>query len=82
MMTPMPPSSAATYAFFGRGSCPIPFTLAIALDYAAMMNVYRGECGVALAHADEAAAICSKHGFAYYLAMGGDSGGMGLRNGG
>ena len=46
-----------------------PFTLAIALDYAAMMNVYRCECGLALARAEEAAAICNKHGFAYYLAM-------------
>jgi DNA-binding SARP family transcriptional activator/predicted ATPase len=46
-----------------------PFTLTIALDYAAMMNVYRCECGLALALAEEAAAICSKHGFAYYLAM-------------
>ena len=46
-----------------------PFTLAIALDYAAMMNVYRCECGLTLELAEEAAAICSKHGFAYYLAM-------------
>src|SRR5262249_30911688 len=46
-----------------------PFTLAIALDYAAMPHVYRGESGVSLERAEEAAAICGKHGFAYYLAM-------------
>ena len=46
-----------------------PFTLAIALDYAAMLNVYRCECGLALERAEEAAAICGKHGFAYYGAM-------------
>jgi len=33
------------------------------------MNVYRCECGLTLELAEEAAAICSKHGFAYYLAM-------------
>ena len=46
-----------------------PFTLAIALDYAAMLSVYRCEYGLTLARAEEAAAICGKHGFAYYLAM-------------
>ena len=46
-----------------------PFTLGIALDYEAMMNVYRWDWGITLARAEEAAAICSKHGFAYYLAM-------------
>jgi DNA-binding SARP family transcriptional activator/predicted ATPase len=46
-----------------------PFTLAIALDYAAMLHVYRCECGLALVRAEEAAAICGKHGFAYYLAV-------------
>ena len=46
-----------------------PFTLAIALDYAAMLNVYRYECGLALVLAEEAAAICGKHGFAYYRAV-------------
>ncbi len=46
-----------------------PFTLAIALDYTAMLNVYRFEYGLVLERAEEAAAICGKHGFAYYLAM-------------
>jgi len=46
-----------------------PFTLAIALDYAAMLNVYRCECALALARAEEASTICAKHGFAYYFAV-------------
>ena len=45
-----------------------PFSLAIALDYAAMFNVFRQEGQLALARAREASAICRKHGFAYYLA--------------
>jgi DNA-binding SARP family transcriptional activator/predicted ATPase len=46
-----------------------PFTLGIALDYAAMLNVYRGECDLALACANEASDICRKYGFVYYLAV-------------
>lgn len=46
-----------------------PFTLGIALDYAAMLNVYRRESKLALARADEASAVCRKHGFVYYLAL-------------
>jgi DNA-binding SARP family transcriptional activator/predicted ATPase len=46
-----------------------PFTLAIALDYTAMLNVYRFECGLVVERAEEAAAICAKHEFAYYGAM-------------
>ncbi|HUI78282.1 MAG TPA: BTAD domain-containing putative transcriptional regulator [Bryobacteraceae bacterium] len=45
-----------------------PFTHAIALDYAAMLSVFRRESKLALARAQEAAALCRKHGFAYYLA--------------
>jgi predicted ATPase len=45
-----------------------PFTLAIALDYAAMLNVFRQEGKLALARAGEASAVCRKHGFAYYMA--------------
>jgi DNA-binding SARP family transcriptional activator/predicted ATPase len=45
-----------------------PFSLAIALDYAAMLNVLRREGKRALARAGEASAVCRKHGFAYYLA--------------
>jgi DNA-binding SARP family transcriptional activator/predicted ATPase len=45
-----------------------PFSLAIALDYAAMLHVFREEIQAALDRAEEAAAVCRKHGFAYYLA--------------
>ena len=45
-----------------------PFSLAIALDYAAMLNVFRQDAPHALALAEEASALCRKHGFAYYLA--------------
>jgi DNA-binding SARP family transcriptional activator len=45
-----------------------PFSLAIALDYAAMFNVFRQESQLALARAREASAVCRKHGFAYYQA--------------
>jgi len=45
-----------------------PFSLAIALDYAAMMHVFRQESKLALSRAGEASEICRKHGFPYYLA--------------
>jgi DNA-binding SARP family transcriptional activator/predicted ATPase len=46
-----------------------PFSLAIALNYAAMLHVFRGESRVALECGREAVELCSRHGFAYYLAM-------------
>jgi predicted ATPase len=46
-----------------------PFTLGIALNYAAMLSVYQREGDVALARANEASEICGKYGFIYYLAM-------------
>ncbi len=46
-----------------------PFSIAIALDYAALLHVLRNEPSQALARAEEAAALCRKHEFAYYLAM-------------
>jgi DNA-binding SARP family transcriptional activator/predicted ATPase len=46
-----------------------PFTLGIALDYAAMLNVFRQDGKLTLARAGEAGAVCRKHGFAYYLAV-------------
>ncbi|MBV8865899.1 MAG: AAA family ATPase [Acidobacteriaceae bacterium] len=46
-----------------------PFSQAIALDYAAMLGVFRGESRAALEHGLEAAEVCKRHGFAYYLAM-------------
>ncbi len=45
-----------------------PFSLAIALDYAAMLDVFRQDGRQALARAGEACVVCRKHGFAYYLA--------------
>ena len=46
-----------------------PFSQAIALDYAAMLYVFRGESRAALERGREAVELCSRHGFAYYLAM-------------
>jgi predicted ATPase len=46
-----------------------PFSMAIALDYAAMLHVFHGEIEPARARAEEAAAVCRKHGFAYYLSV-------------
>jgi DNA-binding SARP family transcriptional activator/predicted ATPase len=46
-----------------------PFSLAIALDYAAMLDVFRGESRSSLERGREAVELCSRHGFAYYLAM-------------
>jgi len=46
-----------------------PFSQAIALDYAAMLHVFCGESRAALAGGREAVELCSRHGFAYYLAM-------------
>ncbi len=46
-----------------------PFGLAIALDYAAMLNVFRQESEAALCRSREASTVCRKHGFAYYAAM-------------
>jgi predicted ATPase len=46
-----------------------PFSQAIALDYAAMLHVFRGESRAALERGREAVELCSRHRFAYYLAM-------------
>ena len=46
-----------------------PFSLAIALDYAAMLHLFRRETADAMARAEEAAAVCRQHGFAYYLSV-------------
>jgi DNA-binding SARP family transcriptional activator/predicted ATPase len=46
-----------------------PFSEAIALDYATMLHVFRGESRAALERGREAVELCSRHGFAYYLAM-------------
>jgi DNA-binding SARP family transcriptional activator/predicted ATPase len=46
-----------------------PFSMAIALDYTAMLCVFRGESKPALTWAEEAVAVCRKHGFTYYLSV-------------
>ncbi len=46
-----------------------PFSEAIALDYAALLHSFRGESRAALERGREAAELCTRHGFAYYLAM-------------
>jgi predicted ATPase/DNA-binding SARP family transcriptional activator len=46
-----------------------PFSEAIALAYAALLEVFRGDSLAALERGREAVALCRKHGFVYYLAM-------------
>jgi DNA-binding SARP family transcriptional activator/predicted ATPase len=46
-----------------------PFSEAIALAYAAMMHVFRGDSRAALVRGSDAVELCSRYGFAYYLAM-------------
>jgi DNA-binding SARP family transcriptional activator/predicted ATPase len=46
-----------------------PFSLAIALDYAAMLNVFKSDSRAALEVGRGAVGLCSRHGFSYYLAM-------------
>ena len=46
-----------------------PFSLALALNYAAMLHLFRQESRQALAPADESAALCRRYEFAYYLPM-------------
>jgi predicted ATPase len=46
-----------------------PFSQAIALDYNAMLHAFRGESRAALARGQEAVELCTRHGFAYYLAI-------------
>jgi predicted ATPase len=46
-----------------------PFSRAIALDYRAMLHLFRRESRAALGWAEEASAVCRKHEFAYYLSM-------------
>ena len=46
-----------------------PFSQAIALDYATLLYIFRGDSRAALERGREAVELCSRHGFAYYLAM-------------
>ncbi|HKD40073.1 MAG TPA: hypothetical protein VKB87_07260, partial [Myxococcaceae bacterium] len=45
-----------------------PFSLAIALDYSAMLHQFRGEEQAGEQRANEAAELCRSYGFPYYLA--------------
>jgi DNA-binding SARP family transcriptional activator/predicted ATPase len=45
-----------------------PFSLALALDYAALLAVFNRDAATAAARAAEAAEICRKYAFLYYLA--------------
>jgi DNA-binding SARP family transcriptional activator len=45
-----------------------PFSMALSLDYAAMMHLYGRESKLVLLRADEAIGVCRKYGFPYYLA--------------
>ncbi|HVW12060.1 MAG TPA: AAA family ATPase [Bryobacteraceae bacterium] len=48
---------------------PHPFSEAIALAYAALLEAFRGDAAAALERGREAVTLCSSHGFVYYLAM-------------
>lgn len=45
-----------------------PFSLALALDYAAMLHQFRQDRVATLRLSEQAMAVCAEHGFAYYLA--------------
>jgi predicted ATPase len=47
-----------------------PFSLAVALDYAAMLHQFRREPQAVRKQAEAAIALCTEQGFAYYLAWG------------
>ena len=46
-----------------------PFSMAIALDYAAILYVFRRESEAALENARNAISVCRKHDFAYYRSI-------------
>jgi DNA-binding SARP family transcriptional activator/predicted ATPase len=64
-----PPDSHAAEAIAAAKRMRHPFSQAIALTYDAMLHVFRGESCAALERGKEAVELCSRHGFAYYLAM-------------
>jgi predicted ATPase len=47
-----------------------PFSLALALNYAAIVHQFRREEGATHERAEAATVLCREHGFAYYLAWG------------
>jgi predicted ATPase len=46
-----------------------PFSQAIALDYATLLDVFRSDSRRALEHGMETVELCRRYGFTYYLAM-------------
>ena len=46
-----------------------PFSMAIALDYAAMMHIFDRDIEKTRIRAEEAVTVCHKHGFKYYLSV-------------
>ena len=46
-----------------------PFALAIALNYAAILHVFRRDPDAVRRYAEEASEVCREHAFAYYLSM-------------
>jgi DNA-binding SARP family transcriptional activator/predicted ATPase len=63
------PDSHAAEAIAAATRMRHPFSQAIALDYATLLHVFQGESRTALERGREAVDLCSRHGFAYYLAM-------------
>ena len=47
-----------------------PFSLTMVFAYLAMLHQFRGERDAAHTHAEAAIALCTEHGFGYYLAWG------------
>ncbi|MBV9305552.1 MAG: AAA family ATPase [Acidobacteriaceae bacterium] len=60
---------AASEETIATGNQAHPFGLAIALTYAAMLHVFRGDLARALACAEEAGAVCTRFEIAYYSSM-------------
>ena len=63
------PEAHATEAIAAARQLRHPFSQAIALDYAALLHVFQTDSRAALERGREAVELCSRHGFAYYLAM-------------
>lgn len=60
----------ATQAIAAANRIRDPFSQAIALDYAALLQAFRGDSRACLERGREAVELCKRHEFAYYLAMG------------
>ena len=64
------PDSYAAEAIAAANRIRDPFSQAIALAYAALLHTFRAESAAALERGREAVEVCTRHGLAYYLAMG------------